>query len=174
MPSLIEIGPVVLEKILKMWKVYRQMDGQTDDRQNVIRIAHLSFQLRWAKNLNNHLYKYKPALNFEPLVWPKNYRRPQSKQLRINKYQYVCILVIPYILENDQIYFLLIYYSTWRCFHSSNTFLLNWFSPPALIMKVQLQTVSFKTMSISSVSSSQNNVYCLICLFLKLLGPIFL
>ena len=27
-----------------------QTDGQTDDRQNVIRIAHLSFQLRWAKN----------------------------------------------------------------------------------------------------------------------------
>ena len=29
-PSLVEIGPVVLEKKMKMWKVYRQMDGQTD------------------------------------------------------------------------------------------------------------------------------------------------
>ena len=59
-PSLVEIGPVVLEKKMKMWKVYRQTDGQTDrqtDRQTdgrtdgrqVIRKAHLSFQLRWAK-----------------------------------------------------------------------------------------------------------------------------
>mgnify|MGYP003684357691 CR=1 FL=1 len=61
MPSLVEIGPVVLEKKMKMWKVYRrtdrqtdrqtdgQTDGQTDDGRQVIRKAHLSFQLRWAK-----------------------------------------------------------------------------------------------------------------------------
>ena len=60
-PSLVEIGPVVLEKKMKMWKVYRRMDGrtnrrtdrrtdrQTDDGWQVIRKAHLSFQLRWAK-----------------------------------------------------------------------------------------------------------------------------
>ena len=51
-PSLVEIGPVVLEKKMKMWKVYRQTDGRTDgrtDRRQVIRKAHLSFQLRWAK-----------------------------------------------------------------------------------------------------------------------------
>ena len=41
--SLAEIGPVVLEKKMKMWKVYRQTDGR------VIRKAHLSFQLRWDK-----------------------------------------------------------------------------------------------------------------------------
>ena len=28
-PSLFEIGPVVLEKKMKMWKVYRQTDGRT-------------------------------------------------------------------------------------------------------------------------------------------------
>ena len=61
-PSLVEIGPVVLEKKMKMWKVYRQKDrqtdrqtdGQTDGRtdagRQLIRKAHLSFQLRWAKN----------------------------------------------------------------------------------------------------------------------------
>ena len=48
-PCLVEIGPVVLEKKLKMWKVYRQTDRQTDDRQQAIRKAHVSFQLRWAK-----------------------------------------------------------------------------------------------------------------------------
>ena len=51
-PSLNEIGPVVLEK-MKMWKVYKQTDGQTDGRtdvrRQVIRKVHLSFQLRWAK-----------------------------------------------------------------------------------------------------------------------------
>ena len=51
-PSLVEIGPVVLEKKVKMWKVYRRTDRQTDDGRLVIRIAHLSFQLRWAKNNN--------------------------------------------------------------------------------------------------------------------------
>ena len=44
-PTLVEIGPVVLEKKSKMWKNYRQMD-----RKQVIRQAYLSFQLRWAKN----------------------------------------------------------------------------------------------------------------------------
>ena len=47
-PSLVEIGPVVLEKKRKMWKVYRQ----TDNGQQAIRKAHLSFQLRWAKKSN--------------------------------------------------------------------------------------------------------------------------
>ena len=56
-PSLVEIGPVVLKKKMKMWKVYRQTDGrdrqtdgQIDDGRQVIRKAHLSFQLRRAKN----------------------------------------------------------------------------------------------------------------------------
>ena len=44
MPSLIEIGPVVLEKKMKMWQVYRQTDrhtdGRTEDGQKVIRKAH--------------------------------------------------------------------------------------------------------------------------------------
>ena len=48
--SLVQIGPVVLEKKSKIGKVYRQTYGQTDDGQQVIRIAQLSFQLRWAKN----------------------------------------------------------------------------------------------------------------------------
>ena len=43
-PSLVEIGPVVLEKKMKLWKVYRQTD-----RWQVIRKAHLCFQLKWAK-----------------------------------------------------------------------------------------------------------------------------
>ena len=32
------------------WKVYRQTDGQIDHGLQVIRKAHLSFQLRWASN----------------------------------------------------------------------------------------------------------------------------
>jgi hypothetical protein len=42
-PSLVKIGPVVLEKKSKMLKF---TDRQTDDGQKAIRIAHLSFQLR--------------------------------------------------------------------------------------------------------------------------------
>ena len=42
-PSLVEIGPVLLEK-MKMWKVYRRTD-----RQQKIRKAHFSFQLTWVK-----------------------------------------------------------------------------------------------------------------------------
>ena len=48
--NLFEIGQVVLEKKLKIGKVYRQTDGrtdrQTDHGQQRIRKAHLSFQLR--------------------------------------------------------------------------------------------------------------------------------
>ena len=33
MPSLVEIGPVVFEKMSKIGKVYRQKSGQTDRRQ---------------------------------------------------------------------------------------------------------------------------------------------
>ena len=33
----------------------RRMDGRTDDGRQVIRKTHLSFQLRWAKNLDVHL-----------------------------------------------------------------------------------------------------------------------
>ena len=54
MPNLAEIGPVDLEKKSKIGKVYRwtdrQTDGQTDDGRKEIRKAHLSFQLRRAKN----------------------------------------------------------------------------------------------------------------------------
>ena len=42
--SLVEIGPLSLAKKMKMWKVYRQIDGR-----QAIRKAHLSFLLRWAK-----------------------------------------------------------------------------------------------------------------------------
>ena len=44
-PSLVEIDPVVLEKKTKMWKVYGRTDRQTADGRQVIRKAHLSFQL---------------------------------------------------------------------------------------------------------------------------------
>ena len=43
--SMFEIGPVVLEKKLKIGNVYRWTDGQTDDGLQAIRKAHLSFQL---------------------------------------------------------------------------------------------------------------------------------
>ena len=46
-PSLVEIGPVVLEKRIKMWQVYRQTNGWTDGRQ-AIRKAHLSLRLKSA------------------------------------------------------------------------------------------------------------------------------
>ena len=46
MPSFVEIGPVILEEKMKIWKVYSQTDGQTMDNRRSE--AHLSFQLRWA------------------------------------------------------------------------------------------------------------------------------
>ena len=52
-PSLVEIGPVDLEKLIKMWKVTRRKDRRTD-RQQEIRKVRLSFQLRWAKNWLKH------------------------------------------------------------------------------------------------------------------------
>ena len=48
LPTLVEIGLVLLEKKMNIWKVYR---SQTNDGQQAIRKAHLSTQLRWAKIL---------------------------------------------------------------------------------------------------------------------------
>ena len=42
---------------VKSLQTDRQTDGWTDDGQQVIRKAHLSFQLRWAKN-NDHLFTH--------------------------------------------------------------------------------------------------------------------
>ena len=41
-PSSVEIGSVVLEKKMKMWKVDRQTDRQTDDGRQVMRKAQVS------------------------------------------------------------------------------------------------------------------------------------
>ena len=44
MPSfLVEIGPMDLKKKTKMWKVYRQAHRLTDDGQQALRKAHLTF-----------------------------------------------------------------------------------------------------------------------------------
>ena len=48
LPTLVEIGLMLLEKKMNIWKVYR---SQTNDGQQAIRKAHLSTQLRWAKIL---------------------------------------------------------------------------------------------------------------------------
>ena len=42
---------------MKIWKVYRQTDRRTNDGWQVIRKAHLSFQLRWAKKKQYNHYK---------------------------------------------------------------------------------------------------------------------
>ena len=48
---LVKIGSMDLEKMMKMRKVYRQMD----DGQQAIRKSHLSFHFRWAKTHLNVL-----------------------------------------------------------------------------------------------------------------------
>ena len=57
-PITLEIGPVVLEKKMKIWKVYRQTDGQTDrrlttDDQESSRALSSGFQKQ--KNDNNNI-----------------------------------------------------------------------------------------------------------------------
>ena len=42
MPSLVEIGPLVFEKMSKIGKVYRQTNGQTDRRRTTRRSEKLS------------------------------------------------------------------------------------------------------------------------------------
>lgn len=49
----VEIGPVVLEKKMKLWKF-----TTTDDRQILFRKAYLSFRLWWAK-MYMHIYQIK-------------------------------------------------------------------------------------------------------------------
>ena len=65
MLSLIEIGQLVLEKKMEMWKVYdntkKYNDNDNNDGQQttLIRKSHLSLRLRWALNFRcsyNHFY----------------------------------------------------------------------------------------------------------------------
>lgn len=42
-------GPIVLKQKSKLWKLSRQMDARTDNRQQVIRTAQLNLRLRWTK-----------------------------------------------------------------------------------------------------------------------------
>ena len=57
----LKLAQLVLEKKIKMLKVYRQTDGHTDGQTNdgrqVIRKAHLSFQLRLAKNVQSLVFQ---------------------------------------------------------------------------------------------------------------------
>ena len=81
-PSLVEIGPVVLEKKMKMWKVYRQTrtDRQTDGRRKT---AHLSFLLWWAKKPNCHStpdYLYWKYKNIKVYLFKFRYQ-PDSLKL---------------------------------------------------------------------------------------------
>ena len=82
-PSLVAIGPVVLEKKMKIWKVYRQTDRWW---QQVIRKAYLSFQLRWAK-------KYYIAMLFQ-----HKYQFIGSKYFSCSVFRFV--LQIPYIVKS--------------------------------------------------------------------------
>ena len=65
-PSILEIGPVILEK-MKMWKVYRQRDRRTDDKR--------SEKLTWAVSsdeLKNQQQQNKHAHG--PNCWTANLR----------------------------------------------------------------------------------------------------
>ena len=71
-PSLVKIGPVVLEKKMKIWKVYsRRMDKWTDSWQ-AIRKAH--FQLRWAK----YTWIYVNFSLFCIIFWNYNYHNQRG------------------------------------------------------------------------------------------------
>ena len=56
MPSLVEIGRVVLEKKMKMWKVYRRTDRQTtDDRWSVIQLRWANYTKKRARKVTVHI-----------------------------------------------------------------------------------------------------------------------
>ena len=75
-PSLVKIGPVILEKKSKIGKVYRQTAGQTDRQttDDAIRKAQLSFQLRWAKMMYWQCSKEPPPLHPPSVTLPLNLR----------------------------------------------------------------------------------------------------
>ena len=73
MPSLVEIGPVFLEKKVKMWKVYGQTDRQTDGRRTdnrrseMLTIAFSSGELKKKENNKNWFISYKQYLMISAL-----------------------------------------------------------------------------------------------------------
>ena len=93
MPSLVEIGPVILEKKMKC-ENYRQMDGWCTTC--VIIKAYLCFQLRWAKNewsLKNWgsnketLWMMQYSMNsFSSTSTFKRFKKKFAKEIYVNKH----------------------------------------------------------------------------------------
>ena len=81
-PSSVEIGVLVLEKKMKMWKVSRQTEGR-----KAISKAHLSFQLRWA-NKKNKEEKTKESHNTIPQILLHSSLSSVSSVLVINCYKH--------------------------------------------------------------------------------------
>lgn len=70
MPSfLVEIGPMDLKKKTKMWKVYRQAHRLTDDGQQVLRKAHLTFNTgELIENIDENALSFKINSDFIKLL----------------------------------------------------------------------------------------------------------
>ena len=89
-PSFVEIGQEVLEKNMKMWKVYSQTDRRTDEVRQAIIYAHVSFMLTWAKiekkygNLNSVAGYYCSC---------------QNQQLRLDIYQKIHKLRLMIVIQ---------------------------------------------------------------------------
>ena len=66
--SLVQIGPVASEELIKMWKV----NGRTDDGRSVVTIAHMTLWVRWAKKgaLDSQVIKVYQLLAHGPWFSP--------------------------------------------------------------------------------------------------------
>ena len=93
-PSLVEIGPVVLEKKMKMWKVYRRTDGQTDRQTTDDR---WSEKLTWAFSSGELKTKVLSKCQSERIACDSKLMRPYNvyiyKNRKIKYHSWGCYFV---------------------------------------------------------------------------------
>ena len=73
--SLVQIGPLASEELIKMWKVNGRTDGRrtTDDGRSVVTIPHMTLWVRWAKKWFQK--EFSQNILRTP-VWQKKYSVP--------------------------------------------------------------------------------------------------
>jgi hypothetical protein len=90
--SLVQIGPVASEELIKMWKV----NGRTDGR-SVVTIAHLTLWVRWAKNQISYLFSLFVLHFVSFILLPMN-----SVILSNLMYMYTdCTFLIDFIIDKN-------------------------------------------------------------------------
>ena len=199
-PSFIKIHQAVLEKKLKMWKVYARRtdgrtDGRTDDGRCAMTIAHSSLWLRWAKKTKNKCNMgreptWKPP-NASNSLFSTNSKRSETHLFHViglnlifqfPETQFTCVLIYPFpnVIWHSGTWPYEVASSTDQTLHEFLNLFPNWTFLPILILLPNFER--FPWWNIATGAASQQRTLappdtwsCLTLglAFVLMLGPFF-